>query len=265
MVEAPSRFARFNEMRVHYKSYGAGDEALVFVHGWTCNIDSWRFQPYAFKEKIRVILIDLPGHGQSDKPKLNYTPDLFARSINAVLRHAGVKRATLVGHSLGAAIVRQFYRNYRDKTKALVMVDGTLRHVISKEDTEKALAPLRAANYQEAAEKFFGRMATQVPAEFRDQFKAVMLNTPQHVTLSTIDAMNDPELWKLDKINVPLLVIIAKTPFWPPDNEQFFRSLAPDLDYQVWEGVGHFLMLNKPARFNDAVSAFLIRNGIIKQ
>src|SRR3712207_6319892 len=61
MVEAPSRFARFNEMRVHYKSYGAGDEALVFVHGWTCNICSWRFQPYAFKEKIRVILIDLPG------------------------------------------------------------------------------------------------------------------------------------------------------------------------------------------------------------
>jgi len=63
-------------------------EAIVLIHGWSCRLDYWRDQIPEFAKRTRVIAIDLPGHGQSDKPELTYSMDLFARAVDAVLRDA---------------------------------------------------------------------------------------------------------------------------------------------------------------------------------
>ena len=122
-----SRYAKLDGARIHYQNYGKGSEALVLIHGWTCNLDYWRDQVPDFAKRNRVIALDLPGHGQSDKPELVYSMDLFARAIDAVMRDAKVERAVLVGHSMGTPIARQFYRKYPQKTLAIVIVDGGLR------------------------------------------------------------------------------------------------------------------------------------------
>src|SRR5262249_33809666 len=114
--KAPSHFAKVDGHKVHYKSLGEGKTALVLVHGWTCDLTVWRFQVPALEGKVHVLLIDLPGHGQSDKPKIEYTMDLFARAIDAVMKDAGVEEAVLAGHSMGTPVVRQFYRLYPKKT-----------------------------------------------------------------------------------------------------------------------------------------------------
>lgn len=263
--DAPSRYAKLDGSRVHYKSWGKGRDALVFVHGWTCNMDFWRAQIPAFEAKTRVIAIDLPGHGQSDKPHVDYSMDFFARSIDAVLRDAGVDRAVLVGHSMGTPVIRQFYRKYPNKTLALVLVDGALRPFADEATMKRFVEPLRGANYNEAASKFLeGMLAPVSSPALRQEIKSAMLSTPQYVAVSAMEAMANEAVWKEDKINVPVLAILAKSPFWPADNEQFFRSLAPKLDYQMWEGVSHFLMMEKPDKFNEAVSAFLLKNGLLK-
>lgn len=118
-----SRFALLDGAKVHYESRGEGEEALVFVHGWMCNGSFWRAQLPAFAEQ-RVIVIDLPGHGASDHPDVDYTMDHFARGIDAVLVDAKVEKAVLVGHSMGTPVIRQFYRRHPEKTLALVIVDG---------------------------------------------------------------------------------------------------------------------------------------------
>ncbi len=266
LSEAQSHYATLDGSRVHYKSLGKGDRALIFVHGWTCNMDFWRSQVPAFADKTRVIAIDLPGHGQSDKPKVDYTMDLFARAVDAVMRDAKVEKAVLVGHSMGTPVIRQFYRKYPQKTLALVIVDGGLRPFGKKEQMEPLLAPLRGPNYKEAAGRMVDGMLGPVKsAELRQQIKDSMLATPQNVAVSAMEGMMDEAIFTPDKINVPVLAILAKSPFWPPDNEQFFRSLASNLDYQMWEGVSHFLMMEKPAEFNDALAAFLVKNGLLKK
>jgi pimeloyl-ACP methyl ester carboxylesterase len=80
----------------------------------------WRYQVPAFEGKIRMIVVDLPGHGESDKPKVDYTPDLFAKSVDAVLTEAGVKKVVLAGHSMGTPVVRQYARLYPKKTAGLI-------------------------------------------------------------------------------------------------------------------------------------------------
>jgi pimeloyl-ACP methyl ester carboxylesterase len=89
-----------------------------------------------------------------------------------------------------------------------------------------------------------------------------MLRTPQYVGVSEFEATLDPELWKPDKINVPVLMLLAKQPAWTAEYEQFARGIVPTLDYQVWDGVSHFLMMEKPEEFNRAVRAFLEKHKL---
>lgn len=260
-----SRYARLDGSRIHYQNYGKGREALVLIHGWTCNLDYWRDQVPDFAKRNRVITLDLPGHGQSDKPDVDYSMDLFARAIDAVMRDARVDRAVVVGHSMGTPVARQFYRKYPQKTLAIVIVDGGLRLFGDRKMRDGFVAAFRAPNYQEAGAQMFAGMAgPQLPAETQERIKTSFLNTPQHVIVSAIEGMNDESIYGPDEMNVPVLAILAKSPFWPADTEQFLRSLAPNLEFHTWEGVGHFLMMEKPQQFNEQVIAFLNKNSLLK-
>jgi pimeloyl-ACP methyl ester carboxylesterase len=115
--------ANYDGAKVHYESYGTGKEAVVFIHGWTCDLTFWRGQAPVY-EKHRSLLIDLPGHGQSAKPDVSYTQERFARAIDAVMRDAGVDHAVLVGHSMGGPVALTFMRLFPAKAKALVLVDA---------------------------------------------------------------------------------------------------------------------------------------------
>ena len=70
--EAVSRFVALDGNRVHSVSFGKGDEAVVFIHGWTCDSTFWKAQAQVY-ERRRSLLVDLPGHGLSDKPEIPYT------------------------------------------------------------------------------------------------------------------------------------------------------------------------------------------------
>src|SRR5215471_17483123 len=115
--------ATYDGSRVHYESYGKGPEAVVFIHGWTCDLTFWRGQAPLY-EKRRALLIDLPGHGQSEAPKVEYTMERFARAIDAVMRDAGVSKRVIVGHSMGGPVALTFLRLFPAKTSGLVLVDA---------------------------------------------------------------------------------------------------------------------------------------------
>lgn len=261
-----SRFTTLDGARLHYVSYGKGSEALVLIHGWTMNVDNWRDQIPDFAKRNRVIAIDLPGHGQSDKPQLTYSMEYFARAVEAVMRAAKVKRAVLVGHSMGTPIARQFYRKYPEKTLAIVIVDGPLRPFGDQTMMDKFIAGFRAPNYQDTVSKMFdGMFGPSLSPEGRERIKASLMNTPQHVIVSAMEGMADPSIWGEDKVTVPVLAVMARNPFFGADIEQRYRSIAPNMEFLLWDGVGHFIMMEKPKEFNEAVLAFLDKNKLLKK
>jgi sigma-B regulation protein RsbQ len=261
-IVSESKFVDVDHLRVHYTNYGKGDTALFFVHGWSCDETVWAEQEPALAGKIRVITIDLPGHGQSDKPQtIEYNKDLYVRAIDAVMSDGEVKSVVLVGHSNGTPFARHYYRKFPAKVKALVVVDGPLRSFFDRDTMEKFVVPLRGDNYPEAAGRVIAGMTKPIKdAALRDKIKALMLKTPQHVAVSEFEATANEDLWKEDKIDVPVLMIMAKQPAWSPEYEQWVRKLIPKLDYQVWENVSHFVMMEKPREFNAALLKFLEQN-----
>lgn len=270
-----SRFTTLDGIRVHYDDYGKGPtgnkDALVFIHGWTCNATFWKANVPAFIGQTRVIALDLPGHGQSDKPEnIAYTMDLFARAIDAVLQDAKVERAVLVGHSMGTPVIRQFYRKYPAKTRALVIVDGTLKSMGTKESMKQFLDPFRGPGYKQHAEQMVTYLTQAMKNEqTRNEVKAAMLTAPQHVMISAFEGMLDPEIWPTtleaqDKINVPTLALMAVNPQWSAEYAKYVRDLVPGIEYQVWPGVSHFLMMDEPDKFNGTLTTFLKRNKLIR-
>ncbi|MEW6212561.1 MAG: alpha/beta hydrolase [Acidobacteriota bacterium] len=264
---AASRFATLTGHRIHYLSYGEGREAIVFVHGGVGNLNNWKLQTPAFAGKKRLILLDLLGHGQSDKPKVTYSMDLFAQAVDSVLRDAGVEKAVLVGISMGTPVIRQFYRRYPEKTEALVFVDGPLRPLApTQEIGEEFIAPFRKPNYMEAARQFnAGLMTGKIPAEMREQILSSWANTPQHVIISVLEQVilpkSDPSIWKEDPIKVPVLGIYTRNDYVPADNEQYLRRLAPGAEYHAWSDVGHGIPMEMPQEFNNTLQAFLVKVG----
>ena len=259
-----SKFASLGDTKIYYMNYGQGSEALVLIHGWSQSIDAWRDQVPEFAKRNRVIAIDLPGHGESDKPKTKYSMEYFARAIEAVMRDAKVNRAVLVGHSMGTPIARQFYRKYPSKTLAIVIVDSALKPFADAPAMNRLVEGLRSPNYKDViAQMFTGLMGPNMKPEIKERISASTSNTPQYVLVSAMEGMADPSIWEDDKIDVPVLAIMAKSPFYPPNIEALTRPLVPNLDFQMWEGVGHFLMMEKPAEFNAAVIAFLDKNKLL--
>lgn len=260
-----SRFAKVDGSRVHYVNYGKGDDALVLIHGWTMNEDSWRDQIQDFAKRTRVIAVNLPGHGQSDKPQVSYSMDYLARGVEAVMRDAKVKRAVLVGHSMGTPVARQFYRKYPEKTLAIVIVDGVLRPLGDKAMMDQMIAGFRGPKYKEVITQMLTQMKGGLGAEVMERITTSSLSTPQSVAVSAMEGMADPAIWGEDKINVPVLAIMAKNPFFPPNIEELSRGIAPNMDFRMWDGVGHFVMMEKPKEFNEAVLGFLDKHKLLQK
>jgi pimeloyl-ACP methyl ester carboxylesterase len=264
LEEAPSRFAKLDKLRVHYKSLGTGKTALVLVHGWCCDMSFWNEQVPALAGKVRVVLIDLPGHGKSDRPKIDYTMDLFARAVDAVLQDAGVEEAVIAGHSMGTPVACQFYRLFPKKTRALVAVDGSFRRIkIDQAMLDKIVEQFSGPDFKERADKFVeGMLGPKTPAAVRDRVKTAMSNADRHVGVSAMKNMFNPAIWKEDRIEVPVLAIMAKAPFWDDEYKAALRKMIPKLEYRELDGVGHFLMLERPAEVNGILIGFLKKQGL---
>ncbi len=216
-AEAPSRFAKLDGTRIHYQSYGTGKQAVVFIHGWTCDLTFWRLQAPVY-EKRRSLLIDLPGHGLSDKPEIAYTQELVARppKDDAEREKKTAQSAEMV----------KTYRSPEYKS--------AMDHMFSVMFTDKTSTALR------------------------EQIRGKMLATPQYVMASAMEGMMALEPPAAGThFNPPAAAFMVKRAA-QSGYEDYLRSLFPNLrTYQEWEGAGHFLMMEQPERFNTALTEFL--------
>jgi pimeloyl-ACP methyl ester carboxylesterase len=260
---AAEKWASFDGGRLHYYDVGKSNKrAVVFIHGWTCSADFWAESLNAFPG-YRVIALDLPGHGKSDKPKTTYSMEYFARGVEAVLRDAKVEHAVLVGHSMGTPIARQYYRLFPSKVAGIVIVDGSLTPFFSKEQGDQMMAAFQK-DFKGTSAQFVNGMIKPIASDaIKKKITDAMLNAPEYVSVSAMQGMMDSAIWTNDKVNVPVLAIMAQSPWYSPDTEKTFRTIAPDLEFHLWTGVTHFLMMEKPKEFNDAVRSFVLKKKLL--
>ena len=240
---------------------GDAKKAIVFVHCWTCNSEFWRDQVGAFPQ-YRVLALDLPGHGESEKPKIEYTMEHFAKAVDAIMRDVGVKKAVLVGHSMGTPVTRRFYELYPKKTLGIVTVDGALIPMGPRAEVEKFFEPMYK-DYRTAAPTFLDGMLQPTWPSVKPFIRSAMLATEDYVGTSAMKNMIEDSFAQHGKIEVPVLAVMAPSPYWPKNIEAQYRAVAPDIDFQMWTGVSHFLQLERPKEFNGQLKMFIVRKKLL--
>ena len=173
-----------NGVRLAYEERGAGAPAFVFVHGWTCNRSAFAPQVEYFSRRRRVIILDLRGHGESEKPDGDYTIEIFADDVARLIERLELGKVIAVGHSMGGAVVLQLAAEYPNLVAGVAMLDPA-PFCIPREALPRfhAMADEIEAGHQELRQQFVaGRMFSPLsePA-FVERISAIMLSTPNHV------------------------------------------------------------------------------------
>ena len=262
------REAKFDGMKIAYLEAGKPDApALVFVHGWSCDASFWRLQISEFAKSYHVIAVDLPGFGKSDKPHDKaYTMEFFARALHAVIEDANVKAPVLVGHSMGYAIVRQYLITFPGTVRAVVNVDGAYFRIPetaeARADFENMVDGMVAAfdgpERKEAVRQFVeATFYGKTPKALQGEIMDAMASADAYAANSAFREMTRLDQWKEISFDVPSLALYAKADDLPDDHEAYMRTVFPHLTYELWDDAGHFLMLEKPERFNAALAKFL--------
>ena len=253
-----------DSIRVHYKTYGEGDRTICFVHGFGCDLNTWEKQFEAFRdEDVRLVFIDLPGYGQSDKPHVDYTLDFFAHAIDEVLDSNGVDSVIFVGHSLGTPVCRQTMMT-AVHNGALVDIDGVYCFYDGTETPEYVEAvegfghAFDGPDCRDVITGFVMSLAgTDTPQEITDYAMSLMPETPQYVASSTMQNLVDRKWWNNQQICQPVMVICTQNSGLDPDNEQKMQALYPQLDYIELTTCGHFIHMEQPEMFNEKLKLFI--------
>jgi pimeloyl-ACP methyl ester carboxylesterase len=172
------------QLRVLDENPGAR-EVVLLVHGYGASSASYKPIIPRLKERYRVIAVDLPGFGLSDRRAGDYSPDALADVLAQVLDAKGVKRAHVIGHSWGSSVVLAFARRHRDRLDRLVVASSFVYD-------EQLLPMMRWARVPGVGEAIYAAFYRQNVGERL----YLNFNDPQLVTEAVVDeverSMNEP-------------------------------------------------------------------------
>src|SRR5262245_6438750 len=242
-------------VKIHYEIQGKGP-TLLLSHGYSSTARMWDGQVDALKNRYQVIVWDMRGHGESDyptDPRL-YSEALTVGDMKALLDLVGAKQAIVAGLSLGGYMSLAFNASHPERVRALMLFDTGPG--FKKDDAR--------AKWNETARK---------RAEAFDARGLAALNTSDEVRIvahrdatglagaarGMLAQQNDRVIQSLDRIAVPTLVLVgandtnflAATDYMAAKIGGSTKVAIPD--------AGHAANLHQPARFNQAVEAFLAK------
>jgi pimeloyl-ACP methyl ester carboxylesterase len=236
-------------VRIHYRSAGAGTEAVVLLHCWGCNARYWDAVVERVTPHHRVVTIDLAGHGRSGKDRTSWTVRAFAEDVRAVVDHLGLSRVVLVGHSMSGPIALEAVKILGPRVIAIAPVD-TLKNA------EKTSTPEELATFFDPMKADFAGTTTKV----------VKSLFPKDADPKVVDRILADELRQDPTIAVPMLEasfaydacaalrattvpILAINSTLSPTRTEANRRCAPQFEAALIGGAGHWPMLETPATF----------------
>jgi pimeloyl-ACP methyl ester carboxylesterase len=107
-------------IELQVREYYRDGEAIIFLHFGDGNLMMWQGVIPNFQNDYRLILVDLRGHGKSDKPKTGYQNDIMAEDVVKIMEHLSLDRAHVIGSSMGAEVGLSMAADHPQKVTSLV-------------------------------------------------------------------------------------------------------------------------------------------------
>ena len=269
---AATRPALAADTPLNHVDQGKGRPEIVFVHGFSCSLDNWGRQVETLSRNHRCVAVDLPGHGKSPR-SAEATIEAMGRAVAATVRALDLRRAVLVGHSMGCRVISDAWTRMPERVAGLVYVDGSLIQGDSSEVVKRNEARLSKegpdAVFDALYKDFFIESS---PKAVRDAVYAhrAQIDPDFHSRLFLDMVRYDTSRSEsvLSTVIVPALVIQSTA----LDNNfkrvpiaegvetawmQAVRKRVRQVKFSTVKGVGHFTMMEAPDRTNELIAEFV--------
>lgn len=254
------------DVAINYTDTGSGTP-LLLVHAFPLNSQMWEPQIEALSDRFRLIAPDLRGFGGSDAPddRAQYTVELFADDLKAVLDDAGVDQAVVCGLSLGGYVAFAFLRKYRSNVKALVLADtrpeaDAPENITKRTGQQDMVASEGTAGLIEALPgALLGEPTREKKPDVVAHAKALMDN-PAAGFIGALEAMKQRPDSTADMagIDLPTLIIVGENDgLTPPELSRNMHEHIGGSTLVVLPEAGHLSNLESPEAFNGALAEFL--------
>ncbi|MCU1450125.1 MAG: Alpha/beta hydrolase [Acidimicrobiales bacterium] len=264
--------------QVGFRMAGEGP-AIVLVHGLAGSSTTWRGVMPSLAERYTVVAPDLLGHGQSGKPRGDYSLGAYASGIRDLLVALDIEKATFVGHSLGGGIAMQLAYQFPERCERLVLVASgglgqevnTLLRAVSLPGAEYVLPiiltpwlRLRAEAVGGVFRRFGWRPGTTLGEVWRSYTNLTDRAGQQafvHTVRSVID-ISGQRVSARDRLylagNVPTLIVWGEDDaIIPVAHAHSTHEAIPHSRLEVLPDAGHFLPFEEPEWFTAVLLDFL--------
>ena len=244
---------------LRYYDVGSGP-TLVLLHGIGSDADEWAFCLAALSAAHRVIALELPGFGRSDKPTIEYSVEFFVEMLDRFLRALRIERTSLVGSSLGGWIAAAFALQFPETVEKLILVDAAgLFTDISELPVDLRVSTRR--HMREVLQHVFYDQAlasdSLVDLAYQEHLERGDGYTIDNV-LKNLTGGRERLDERLAEIKTPTLILWGEQDAMiPVATGRSFQRLIPGSQLEIIGECGHLPALEKPGELVRQVLKFL--------
>ncbi len=251
-------------------------EPLILIHGYGAGMWVWERQIEILSQFYRVYALDLIGHGFSDRPKIDYTPDAYIHFLRDFMDGVGIEKATLIGNSMGGGIAWAMATFFPERVKKLILIDCVPPDVLNqvKNESFRTLVAIkdipllpylvigsRSKNsIQWILQECLSDIKLITPEILNRQYQLSKIKGTTWVLYSTLKNASDARRLEghLSRIGHPTFLIWGKWDLiFPPAVGEEIHQAIKGSRFQVIEKSGHIPMWETSEEVNQAILSFL--------
>jgi 3-oxoadipate enol-lactonase len=252
------------DTKIYYELHGKEDKPVVlFLHGLGSSVQDWEFQLPAFSQDYHVLLIDMRGHGRSDKPKAQYSMAVFASDVIAVMDSLKIEKVHIVGISMGGMIAFQLAVDYPERISSLCIVNSgpavvlrslkdriaiysrfVIVRLMGMRKMGAVIAPklFVDAEQEDLRQTFIERWAANDPKAYLNALRAIVGWTVEE---------------RIGTIPVRSLILVSDQDYTPVSLKEAYLPKLKNARLQIMPNAHHAVSSERPEAFNQAVMEFL--------
>lgn len=251
---------------VHYRDEGRDNtRTLVLLHGFLQSLDVWSSYVLSYMNHLRVITIDLPGHGLTDTFCDVHTMDFMAKIVKEVLADAGVEQCVMVGHSMGGYVALAFADRFPYTLRGLGLINS---HALADSDEHRRHrdAVCRQVKENRASyivgfipELFDDSRRAALSQDIKDLQEQCLLTTAQSIVAAQQGMAQRPSrIVTLARLEIPVLFILGKNdPRIPVETGMACAMVPHHAEILLLDEVGHMAFMEERDYVKPRLSNFV--------
>ena len=270
-----------NEVKIHFQDYGKGKPVLL-IHGWPLSQEMWEYQiEDLVNAGNRVITYDRRGFGQSSKPYDNYTFDILAEDLKAVMDDLDLDDVTLVGFSMGGGEVVRYFSNHNGaRVSKVVLISSIIPYMLKTSSNpegvdasvfEEMLTKIkndRIGFLENFGKQFFGINLVNKPIStpLLEYYRMLASVASPKATIECAKAFSQTDFRdEVKSIQVPTLIIHGKEDKTVPIEASSDRTatLIKGCRYIQYDGAPHGLFYTDKEKLNKDLIAFVREPALV--